>query len=200
MKLYYLPGACSLAPHIVLEELGLEFTLDKIDRTTKQTQNGEDYLSINAKGYVPALKLDNGHILTEGIVISQYLADLKPQAQLIPQQGEARYQLQSLLTYIATELHKNMGSLFNRKASAEARSATKTLLTKRLNWIVEQMGGNDYLFANQFTIADAYFFTVLGWAGKVEFDLSPWPALASYTKRIATRPAVQRAMQAEGLI
>ncbi|WPC75004.1 glutathione transferase GstA [Vibrio porteresiae] len=200
MKLYFTPGACSLAPHIVLEELGLSHELDKVDLKAKKTQSGADFLALNAKGYVPALQLDNGHILTEGLVISQYLADQKPEAGLIPAAGEERYQLQSLMVFISTELHKPMGSMFNPAQSADARQAAEATLTKRLGWIVEQLGDNDYLFANQFSIADAYLFTVLNWANIVKFDLTPWPTLAAFSARVAQRPAVQAALKAEGLI
>ncbi|WP_342608290.1 glutathione transferase GstA [Vibrio tritonius] len=200
MKLYFTPGACSLAPHIVLEELGLSHELDQVDLKSKKTQSGADFLALNAKGYVPALQLDNGHLLTEGLVISQYLADLKPEAGLIPAAGEERYQLQSVMVFISTELHKPMGSMFNPAQSADARQAAEATLTKRLGWIVEQLGDNDYLFANQFSIADAYLFTVLNWANIVKFDLTPWPALAAFSARIAQRPAVQAALKAEGLI
>lgn len=200
MKLYFTPGACSLAPHIVLEELGLSHELDQVDLKAKKTQSGADFLSLNAKGYVPALQLDNGHLLTEGLVISQYLADLKPEAGLIPAAGEERYQLQSVMVFISTELHKPMGSMFNPAQSADARQAAEATLTKRLGWIVEQLGDNDYLFANQFSIADAYLFTVLNWANIVKFDLTPWPTLAAFSARIAQRPAVQAALKAEGLI
>ena len=200
MKLYFTPGACSLAPHIVLEELGLSHELDQVDLKAKKTQSGADFLSLNAKGYVPALQLDNGHLLTEGLVISQYLADLKPEAGLIPAAGEERYQLQSVMVFISTELHKPMGSMFNPAQSADARQAAEATLTKRLGWIVEQLGDNDYLFANQFSIADAYLFTVLNWANIVKFDLTPWPTLAAFSARVAQRPAVQAALKAEGLI
>ncbi|WP_068712828.1 glutathione transferase GstA [Vibrio tritonius] len=200
MKLYFTPGACSLAPHIVLEELGLSHELDQVDLKAKKTQSGADFLALNAKGYVPALQLDNGHLLTEGLVISQYLADLKPEAGLIPAAGEERYQLQSVMVFISTELHKPMGSMFNPAQSADARQAAEATLTKRLGWIVEQLGDNDYLFANQFSIADAYLFTVLNWANIVKFDLTPWPTLAAFSARVAQRPAVQAALKAEGLI
>ena len=200
MKLYFTPGACSVAPHIVLEELGLPFELVQVDLKEKKTATGEDYLAINSKGYVPALQLDNGDLLTEGLVISQYIADLKPAANLVPSSGEARYQLQSLMVFISTEIHKPMGSMFNPKQSADARAITETLLNKRLTWIADTLGNNDYLFNNQFSIADAYLFTVLNWAGIVKFDLSPWPTLQAFSARIAERPATQAALKAEGLI
>ncbi|CAG8998972.1 MAG: Glutathione S-transferase GST-6.0 [Candidatus Celerinatantimonas neptuna] len=200
MKLYFTPGACSLAPHIILEELAITHTLEQVDLKTKTTINGIDYLSINEKGYVPALELDNGHILTEGSVISQYLADLKPDLNLIPVNGEARYQLQSLMVFISTELHKPMGSLFNPKQSHDWKEASTTILSKRLNWLKERLEAQSFLTGEQFTIADAYLFTVLNWAKLVDFDLTPWPVLISYLERIAKRPAVQQALKVEGLI
>lgn len=200
MKLYFTPGACSLAPHIILEELAIAHTLEQVDLKTKVTISGSDYLSINSKGYVPALELENGHLLTEGNVISQYLADMKPESNLIPTNGEARYQLQSLMVFISTELHKPMGSLFNPNQSNDWKDASKGLLAKRLDWLKDQIGHQSFLTGEQFTIADAYLFTVLNWAKMVEFDLTPWPVFASYLERIANRPAVQKALEAEGLI
>ncbi|MDF0534334.1 glutathione transferase GstA [Shewanella yunxiaonensis] len=200
MKLYFTPGACSLVPHILLEELGLAFELEQVDLKTKTTKSGADFSAINSKGYVPALVLDNGHVLTEVSVLAQYLSDLKPEAGLIPAAGEARYQLLSLLVYISTEIHKPMGSLFNPNASDDARAAAQTLLTRRLNWIAAELAGKPYLTGDSYTAADAYLFTVLGWARLVNFDLSPWPTLQALCGKVAERPAVQRAMKAEGLI
>ena len=200
MKLYFTPGACSLAPHIVLEELGFPFELEQVDIPSHKTLSGEDYLQVNSKGYVPALLMDDGTLLTEGIVISQFLAEMKPEAGLVPADSMARYQLQSLLVYLATEIHKPMGAMFNPNLTAEARAATEALLTKRLSWLVEELGDKQYLFQNRFSIADAYLFTILGWAGIVKFDLSPWSALEAYRLRVAGRSAVQKAMKAEGLI
>lgn len=200
MKLYFTPGACSLAPHIVLEELGFPYELEQVDIPSRKTLSGEDYLQVNSKGYVPALLMDDGTLLTEGIVISQFLAEMKPEAGLVPADSMARYQLQSLLVYLSTEIHKPMGAMFNPNLVPEARAATEALLAKRLSWLVEELGDNQYLFQNRFGIADAYLFTILGWAGIVKFDLSPWPVLESYRLRIAGRSTVQKAMKAEGLI
>lgn len=199
MKLYYAPGACSLAPHIVLNELGLHFQLEKVDLGSKKTQTGADYLAINGKGYVPALELDDGQVLTEGCVISEYLADQKPEAGLSFASGLERYQLASRMVFIATEIHKLMGSLFNPKLADATRESNSKLLGKRLNWLTENMGA-EYVYGDHFTIADAYLFTVLNWAKIVKFDLSPWPALEAFIARIAARPAVQKTLQQEGLI
>ncbi|MGO1297717.1 MAG: glutathione transferase GstA [Vibrio sp.] len=200
MKLYFTPGACSVSPHIVLEELGLDHQLEQVDLQTKRTVNGEDYLAVTQKGYIPALKLDNGHILTEGLVIAQYLADLKPEANLIPASGEERYQLQSLMVFISTELHKGMGALFNPNITPEARETVIAGLAKRFKWVEEQIGESGFAFGDHFTIADAYLFTVLNWTNFLKVDMNAYPVLQTYMQRHAKRPSVQAALKAEGLI
>lgn len=201
MKLYYKAGACSLSPHIALREAGITFEMEAVDLQTKRTASGADFTQINAKGYIPALVLDNGKVLTEGAAIVQYIADLKPESGLAPANGsEARYQLQSWLSFISTELHKPMGSLFNPAQSEDWKAAAKTLLSKRLNWLVAEMGEREYLLGEHFTVADGYLFTVLGWAAPVGFSLESWPSLQAYRARIAARPKVIEALKAEGLI
>lgn len=200
MKLYFTPGACSLAPHLILEELGLAHELEQVDLKTKKTQRGHDYLAINHKGYVPALQLNNGQLLTEVVAICEYLADQKPEAHLIPATGAARYQLLSLMVYIATEIHKPMGALFDPNQPPEARRATEALLTKRLDWLTETMGDNEFVFGTHFSIADAYLFTILNWTNIVKFDLSPWPGLQTFCQVVAKRPAIQKTLKLEGLI
>lgn len=201
MKLYYKAGACSLSPHIALCEAGITFEMEAVDLQTKRTESGADFTQINAKGYVPALALDNGKVLTEGAAIVQYIADLRPESGLAPANGsEARYQLQSWLSFISTELHKPMGSLFNPAQSEDWKAAAKALLSKRLNWLVTEMGEREYLLGEHFTVADGYLFTVLGWAGMVGVSLDPWPSLQAYRARIAARPKVIEALKAEGLI
>ncbi|MFM2478031.1 glutathione transferase GstA [Celerinatantimonas sp. MCCC 1A17872] len=200
MKLYFAPGACSLAPHIVLEELELPHTLEQVDLKSKKTQSGEDYSTVNAKGYVPALALDDGNVLTEGCVISQYLAELHPNKQLFPLSGLARYQLQSLMVYIATEIHKTIGPMFNPHQEAKSRAASEATMNKRLGWISEQLGNREFIFGEHFTIADAYLFTVLNWMNIVKVDLNQWENLTHYQQRIGTRPSVLRALKTEGLI
>ena len=201
MKLYYSPGACSLSPHIVLAEAGLPCEFEKVDLSAKRTERGTDYLSINPKGYVPALELDDGEILTEGPAIVQYLADRVPEKQLAPPAGSmARYHLQEWLNFISTELHKSFSPLFNPKASDEWKTAVKDLLGRRMAVIAKQLEGKHFITGDTFTVADAYLFTVLRWTAYVRFDLSPWPALASYMERVAARPAVQQALAEEGLI
>ena len=201
MKLYYSPGACSLSPHIVLLEAGLPFTLDKADLRSKKTSTGTDYLTINSKGAVPALQLDDGKILTEGPAIVQYLADLKPDSGLAPRVGTfERYQLMETLNYITSEVHKGFGPLFNPEASAEWKDAARTALGKKFDWLSGHIGDKPYLMGNTFTVADAYLFTVLSWSGHVGIDLGKWPVLTAYQSRVAQRPKVQQALREEGLL
>lgn len=200
MKLYYSPGACSLSPHIVACELGLDLTLEKVDNATKQTQSGRDFLTITPKGYVPALELDDGSILTEGTAIVQYLADQRPDAKLIPANGTmARYRMQEMLGYINSEIHKTFGGLFNPKASAEQRADAVAHLRKRYAMLDAQLAKGPYLFGEDFSVADAYLFTVTNWAGYVKVDLSEFGNLTAFQARVAARPAVKAAMSAEGL-
>jgi glutathione S-transferase len=201
MKLYYGPGACSLSPHIVLLEAGLPYTLEKVDFKTKKTEKGTDYLTINSKGSVPALQLDDGRVLTEGPAVVQYLADQKPDSGLAPRPGAfERYQLMEILNYITSELHKGFSPLFNPETSAEAKAAAKTVIGKKFDWLTGFLGTKTYLLGNTFTVADAYLFTVLSWTGHVGIDLNKWPALAAYHSRIAQRPKVQQALKEEGLL
>lgn len=201
MKLYFSPGACSLSPHIVLQEAGLDFTLERVDIRARQTAGGADFLTINSKGYVPALELKDGTVLTEGPAIVQFIADLVPDRQLVPAHGTLeRYQVIEWLNFIATEVHKSFGPLFKPNATDDIKEAARSNLSNRLGWIAARLEGRDFLMGSQFTVADAYLFTVLGWANFVQFDLSPWPVLAAYTQRVAARPAVQQALRDEGLI
>jgi glutathione S-transferase len=201
MKLYYSPGACSLSPHIVAREAGIELELVRVDLATKKTANGGDFLSINPKGYVPALQLDDGAVITEGPAIVQYLADQKPGSQLAPPNGTLpRYHLQSVLTYINSELHKTFSPLFNPATTADVRAERQAYLQKRFDYIDKQLQGKTYLTGEQFTAADAYLFTVANWAGMVKLDLSAFTNLAAFQQRVAARPAVKAAMTAEGLI
>lgn len=200
MKLYLKPGACSLSPHIVLEESGLTYETEVVDLKTKVTTSGADYLAINAKGYVPALQLDNGVVLTEGPAIVQYLADLVPAKKLAPANGTVeRYQLQGWLNFIATEIHKNFGAFFTPGAGEEWKATCQSNLQRRLAYTDQQLAGKAYLLGEDFSVADAYLFTVLGWGKYISLDLSTLPNLAAYHGRIAARPAVQAALKAEGL-
>jgi glutathione S-transferase len=201
MKLYYSPGACSLSPHIVARELGVDIKLEKVDTKTKQTETGRDYLQINPKGYVPALELDNGDVLTEGTAIVQYLADRKPEAKLAPANGTfERARLQETLGYISTELHKTYTPIFYPTTPAEVKQERKHYLRKRYGLIEQTLAKQPYLLGDQFTVADAYLFAVTNWAGHVDFDLSEFKALGEYQQRIAARPTVQAALEAEGLV
>jgi glutathione S-transferase len=201
MKLYFSPGACSLSPHIVLLEAGLPFVLEKVDFKTKKTEKGTDYLTLNSKGAVPALQLDDGQVLTEGPAIVQYLADQKPESGLAPRAGTfERYQLMEILNYITSELHKAFSPLFNPEISAEAKAAAKTVVGKKLDWLTGFLGSKTHLLGNTFTVADAYLFTVLSWGAHVGIDIKQWPVLAAYHSRIAQRPKVQQALKEEGLL
>jgi glutathione S-transferase len=200
MKLYYVPGVCSLASHIALREAGLPFTLDKMDRDTRVTESGEHYLQLNPKGSVPALRLDNGEVLTEGAVILQYIADQAPQSGLAPALGSMeRYRLMEWLNYIATEVHKQFSPLFNPKLPPEWRENQLNVLAKRFDALSERLGKQPYLMGERFTVADAYLFVVLRWSARLKIDLSAWPVLTAYLARVTARPAVAAALQAEGL-
>jgi glutathione S-transferase len=197
MKLYYAPGACSMSPNIVAHEAGIPLSLDKVDRA-KKTQDGRDFWAINPKGYVPALELDNGEILTEGPAIVQYLADLKPEARLVPAAGTfERTRVQEMLGYINSELHKTYSPLFNPATPADVRAEREAYLRKRYGFIEHHLAGKQYLFGDHFGIADAYLFTVTNWAQHVKFDLSEFPNLVAFQARVAARPAVQEAIKAE---
>jgi glutathione S-transferase len=200
MKLYYTPGVCSLAPHIALREAGLPFELEKVDIRSGKLASGEDFAPINGKGYVPALQLDNGELLTEGPAIAQYIADQAPAANLAPAAGTMeRYRLQEWLTFIGTEMHKGIGAFFNPAMTAEWRAAVLPKLNKRLAWLASQLETRTYLMGETFTVADGYLFTVLRWTKPTGIDLSAWPVFEAYSARIAARPHVAAAMQAEGI-
>jgi glutathione S-transferase len=201
MKLYFSPGACSLSPHIVLLEGGFAFDTEKVNLADKKTASGADFLAINPKGYVPTLQLDNGEVLTEGPAIVQYLADQVPGKQLAPVAGSMeRYRLMEWLNFISTELHKTFSPLFKPTATAEMKQTARDTLTARLDVIERQLQKQDYINGNQFSVADAYLFTVLGWTRHVHFELGRWPAVQGYLQRLAARPSVRAAMLAEGLI
>ena len=201
MKLFYASGACSLSPHIVAREAGIEVQLQKVDLKTRTIATEGDFLGINPKGYVPALELDNGEVLTEGPAIVQYLADLKPAAGLAPPSGTlARYRLQEMLGYINSELHKTYSPLFNPATPAETRAERRAYLLRRYALIDRQLEGRKYLLGDAFTAADAYLFTVTNWSRHVDLDLSALPNVLAFQQRVAARPAVQAAMRAEGLI
>ncbi|WP_338863870.1 glutathione transferase GstA [Myxococcus stipitatus] len=200
MKLYYTPGACSLSPHIILRETGLKFDVERVDLRSKKTETGVDFNTVNPKGYVPTLVLDNGAMLTEGPAIAQYIADQAPQSKLAPANGTfERYQLQEMLNFIATELHKAFSPLFNPAFPDEGKRIFRDRIALRLKTFDTLLAKNAYVMGEQFTIADAYLFTVLNWTRPMQIDLEPYPAVKAYHARIAARPHVQAAMAAEGL-
>lgn len=201
MKLYYSPGACSLSTHIVLCETELTYDLVRVDLNTKSLENKQDFYKINPFGYVPALELKNGKILLEGPAIIQYLADQVPEKQLAPVNGTfERYQLQQQLNLISTELHKGLGGLFNPAFSSDTQEIFKNNFSRRLDVLAPKLSDDSYLLGEQFSVADAYLFTVLSWCPMVGFDLAKWPELVTYQQEIARRPSVQKALKEEGLL
>ena len=201
MKLYYSPGACSLSPHIALREAGLPFQLVMASTKTHKLADGTDFYTINPKGYVPLLELDDGQRLAEGPAIVQYIADQAPASKLAPPAGTmARYRLQEWLAFIGTELHKTFSPLFNPAMPEEAKAIFRQRLNDRLKWVDSQLEGRDYLMGEAFTVADGYLFTVTNWCKVVGIDLSSLKQLTAYRARVGARPAVQEAMKAEGLL
>ncbi len=201
MKLYYMPGACSLATNILMREAGQKIELEKVGRD-KKTETGADFMAINPKGYVPAIRLDDGDILTENLVIHGYLADLAPHSKLAPPHGtRERLHQDELAVYISTEIHKTYGGMFNPKMNDEMRVATKEKLADRYGLIEKLLAdGRAYLTGSTFATVDAYLFTVTRWADMLKVDLSNFPNVLAYQKRVAERPAVKAAMESEGLL
>ena len=201
MKLYYAPGACSLSPHIVATEAGIPLDLVKVDVKTKTIHQEGDFWVINPKGYVPALELDNGEVLTEGPAIVQFLADQKPALRLAPENGSfERTRVQEMLNYITSEIHKTYSPLFKPDVLPAVRDERLDYLRKRYGLLEKRLEGRKYLFGEQFTIADAYFFVVTNWARGVKFDLSEFPNIQAFQERVGSRKSVLQAMRAEGLI
>jgi glutathione S-transferase len=202
MKLYYSPGACSLAPHIILRETGAAFALERVDTKAKKTETGADYLAVNPKGYVPALQFDDGEVLTEGVVLQQYLADQAPHVGLAPPRGtHERLRLEELLVFLTTEVHKAHDLLFQQGAPEEARTALRERIGRRYDVIEQRLADErPFLTGDVFTIADAYFFTLANWASHVGIDLARWPNIVRLRDRVAQRPAVRAALEAEGLL
>ncbi len=201
MKLYYSPGACSLAPHIVLNEAGLAYETEKVDLATKKTATGGDFLAINPKGYVPAITLDDGQLLTEVQVLLRYVADQKPQSNLMPKPGTMeRYRVEEWMNYIASELHKSYSPLFRPNTPEEYKTIVRGNLAKRLALLDQALAGKQYLMGNAFTAADAYAFTILRWSPFTKVDLSPYAAIKAYMARVEARPKVQQTLKEEGLL
>jgi len=201
MKLYYWPGACSLSPHIVSREAGIDLQLAQLDRAERKAADGTVLSSVNPKNQVPVLELDDGQKLTEGPVIVQYLADQKPASGLVPPAGTMdRYRVQEWLNFITSELHKTFGSLFRPTTPEDFKPTLRDMLGQRFDWIDKQLAGKQYLMGEKFTVPDAYLFTVLRWSPRVGIDLSKWKNITAYIDRVAARPKVQEAMKAEGLL
>jgi glutathione S-transferase len=198
MKLYISTGACSMASNIALREAGIPFEMSKVDKRTKRV-DGVEFVTINPKGYVPALRLDDGQVLTENVAVLQYIADLNPAAKLAPPAGTMeRYRLQEWLSFINSEVHKAFSPLFSSEATEDTKTYARNYIAKRLAYLEGALGDNKYLMGDQFTVADAYLFTVLGWGAHVGVDIGP--KLKSYLDRVRERPKVIEAMTAEGLI
>jgi glutathione S-transferase len=197
VKLYYMTAACSLACNIVLREAGLQFELVKVDRRTRRASDGLDYHEVNPKGYVPALTLDDGQVLTENIAVLQYIADRNPAAKLAPAAGTMqRYRLEEWLSFITAELHKHYSPLF-LDAPEGAREYARRILTARLDWLEGSWGSRSFLLGEQFTVADAYLWVVLGWGAHVDMAVARWPQLKRFHERVAARPAVIEALKSE---
>lgn len=201
MKLYYMPGACSLAPHIVANEANLDIELVKVDGKTKKTEHDADYLAVNPNGYVPTLLINGDEALTEAQLVVQYLADQKPESGLMPAAGDmARYRVQQWLAFISSELHKNFSVFFKPGTTDEVKATTRDLLNKRLSFVNEKLADKNYLMGDTFTAADAYLWTILGWVTFAEIDLGAFPNVQKYVGAVAARPAVQKSLEAEGLL
>lgn len=200
MKLYYSPGACSLSPHIVLHEAGLPFETVLASTKTHKLPDGTDYYSINPRGYVPLLELDDGQRLTEGPVIVQWIADQVPQKRLAPPAGTMpRYRVMEWLNFVSAELHKQFSPLFNPAYPEEAKAINREKLLGRYAWVDEQLAGRQYLMGDEYSVADAYLYTVTRWTVPMKLDISSRANLAAFMARVGQRPAVQRALAAEGL-
>ncbi len=199
MKLYYTPGACAMSVHIALCELGLPHEAVAVDLKSHTYDGGKDYYQVNPKGYVPALQLDDGQVLTELPAIMQYLAELKPEANLLPASGIERARAVGWFTFIGMELHRNCTPFFRPGTSDDWKQAARAQLERRLSYVNEELANREYLVGNQFTLPDAYLFTVLNWMKHVGLDLASWPNVAAFRARVAARPKVQEAMRAEGL-
>lgn len=200
MKLYYSPGACSLSPHIVLHEAGLPFETVLASTKTHKLPDGTDYYSINPRGYVPLLELDDGQRLTEGPVIVQWIADQVPQKRLAPPAGTMpRYRVMEWLNFVSAELHKQFSPLFNPAYPEEAKAINREKLLGRYAWVDEQLAGRQYLMGDEYSVADAYLYTVTRWTVPMKLDISSRANLAAFMARMDQRPAVQRALAAEGL-
>jgi len=200
MKLYFTPGACSLASNIALREAGLPFDLAKVDLASKKVEDGSDFTTVNPKGYVPALRLDSGEVLTENVALLQYIGDRNPGAKLLPASGTDRYRVLEWLSFINSELHKGFSPLFAPHSNDGAKTYSRANLTNRFGWLNGAVGQKKYLTGDTFTVADAYAFVVLNWGGHVGIDIGQWPNLKRLQGTIGARPQVLGALKSEGLI
>jgi glutathione S-transferase len=201
VKLYYSPGACSMAPHIVANEAGIPLELVKVDIPNKKTADGDDFWLVNAKGYVPALRLDDDSVLTEVAVICQYLADQKPQSGLAAKAGTmARYREMEALNFVSAEVHKQLGAMFNPRMTPEMKEVQMGVVERRLAPLEKSLADKLYMLGDQFTAADAYLFNVLNWTKPLQIDLAKWPNIQAYLGRVGARPKVQETLKAEGLV
>lgn len=200
MKLYYVPGSCALAAHIVANEIGIGLDLVKVDLASRKTEHGDDYLTINPNGYVPALVLDDGQVLTEVLVLLQYLADQKPESGLIPAAGSmARYRVQEALSFVSTELHKCFGAFFKPGTPEETKASSRALLERRLAYLDAKLAHQAFVTGDAYTVADAYLWTVLGWTRFIKFDLASYANIQRFQGEVGARAAVQRSLKEEGL-
>lgn len=199
MKLYYSPGACSQAAHIILHEAKLDHSSTAVDLRAKLTEDGSDYWAINPKGSVPALVLDNGEVLTENGAVLQYLGDQAGGGALLPASGIERYRVIEWLSYLGSDVHKSFGPLFNPESSDEVKQAARDLVGKRFDYLEARLDGQDYLSGSAMSVADPYLFAMLGWTGMHQINLSRWPNLGAFRKRVARRETVQTVLKAEGL-
>jgi glutathione S-transferase len=201
MKLYYSPGACSQAPHILLHEIGLDHEAERVDLRAKKLEDGSDYLKINPKGAVPALQLDSGEVLTENAVILQYLGDRANWPEVLPPLGDfRRYRVLEMVNFITTELHKRFSFLFNPKAGDEPRQLVTDELSKKLDYIDQRLGDGPFLFGDDLTLPDPYLFVITGWAEKMLGGLDRWPNLRAFRERMIRRPSVRNVLSFEGLL
>ena len=200
MKLFYKPGACSLASHIVLREAGKAFELARVDLAKKCLENGDDFLAINPKGQIPALAIDANTLLTEGVAIMQYVADSAPKSNLLPPVGFlSRYKTLEWLNFVATELHKGFTPLFRPDTPEAFKPTARALLEKKLEYVDAALANQQWINGETFSIADAYLVTVLRWAVAVKLNFPQAGNIAAYMQRVASRPAVAAAMTAEGI-
>lgn len=201
MKLYYKAGSCSLSPHIVLREAGCDFTMEAVDLATKKTETGEDFLKINPTGQVPTLVLNDGTLITEGVAIVQYIADQKPDRNLVPAFGTiARYKAISVLNFISSEIHKSFSPMYNPQTPEAYKEIAQANLMKKFAIVDEKLANQQFMLGDNFSVADAYLFTVTNWTNFLKLDISQYKNLTAYMAKIAARPAVQAALKAEGLI